>query len=189
MHYFTNYTRSKMKIAITGAQSTGKSSLLDSIKRDDRRDGLLPDYVFIDELTRSIKGKGIVINENGDNLTQLLTNNTHIDNIVTNNFISDRCIIDSYVYTVWLHRNNKIDDWVLNYSYHLFLTLVGMYDKIFYLKPEFDVVDDGVRSSSITFRDEISTLFDSIISNYDIQVITLTGTIKDRTNQFYTHIQ
>lgn len=177
-----------MKIAITGAQSTGKSTLLDSIKRDDRRDGLLPEYVFIDELTRSIKGKGIVINENGDNLTQLLTNNTHIDNILLNNFVSDRCIIDSYVYTIWLHKNGKIDEWVLLYSYHLFLTLVGMYDRIYYLKPEFDVVADGVRSSSTSFRDEISNLFEQVINDHDIDVIKLTGSVIERTNQFYNHI-
>ena len=177
-----------MKIAITGAQSTGKSTLLDSIKRDDRRDGLLSEYVFIDELTRSIKGKGVIINENGDNLTQLLTNNTHVDNILLNNFVSDRCIIDSYVYTSWLYENNKIDEWVLIYSYHLFLTLVGMYDRIYYLKPEFDVVDDGVRSSSTSFRDEISNLFEDVINDHDIEVITLTGSIQERTNQFYTHI-
>ena len=50
-----------MRIAITGAQSTGKSTLLRYLKNDDDLKG----FEFIDELTRKIAAKGI----NEHNLT------------------------------------------------------------------------------------------------------------------------
>jgi dephospho-CoA kinase len=48
-----------MKIAITGAQSTGKSTLLKYLKKDTDLQG----FEFIEELTRQIAAKGININE------------------------------------------------------------------------------------------------------------------------------
>ena len=48
-----------MRIAITGAQSTGKSTLLKYLKKDTDLQG----FEFIEELTRQIAAKGININE------------------------------------------------------------------------------------------------------------------------------
>ena len=48
-----------MRIAITGAQSTGKSTLLSFLKKDIDLRG----FEFIEELTRQIAAKGIDINE------------------------------------------------------------------------------------------------------------------------------
>ena len=141
-------------------------------------------FEFIDELTRQLKDSGVVINEQGGNLTQLLTNTTHIQNIVKPKFISDRCILDSMVYTSWLYSEKKIDHWVYNFAKNSFKMLIDQYDYIFYLKPEFDLVDDGVRSSDVEFRNKISDLFEYYIDNYLVDVHTLTGTVEQRFKQF-----
>ena len=67
-----------MRIAITGAQSTGKSTLLRYLKQDDDLKG----FEFIDELTRKIAAKGININEEGSNMSQIFTVTIHAENIV-----------------------------------------------------------------------------------------------------------
>ena len=67
-----------MKIAISGAQSTGKSTLLRYLKND--RD--LVGFEFIDELTRQLAAKGVSINEEGSNFTQIFTITIHAENIL-----------------------------------------------------------------------------------------------------------
>jgi len=174
-----------MKIAISGAQSTGKTTLLNSIKKDFRRNGMLPKYTFFDELTRKIHQEGIKINEDGDDLTQLLTLNVHVNNIVYNNFVSDRSIIDAVCYTHYLYSEDKVSEWVMNYATNVMKKIVFLYDRIYYLPNELAIKDDGVRSSNKTFRDDIVELFEYYIEEYNLPVIKLTGTVAERTNQFY----
>ena len=62
------------------------------------------------------------------------------------------------------------------------------YDYIFYLKPEFDIVDDGTRSTNVQFRDDIVELFDRYIKHIKVPVINLTGTVEERLEKFYNTI-
>lgn len=174
-----------MKIAISGAQSTGKTTLLNSIKKDFRRDGMLPKYTFFDELTRKIHQEGIAINTDGNNLTQLLTLNIHVTNIVYSNFVSDRSIIDAVCYTHWLYSEDKVDEWVMNYATKVMQEIVFLYDRIYYLPNELPIEDDGIRSNNESFRDEIVECFEYYIDTYNLPVITLKGSVADRTNKFY----
>ncbi len=174
-----------MKIAISGAQSTGKTTLLNAIKKDFRRNGMLQKYTFFDELTRKIHQEGIKINEDGNNLTQLLTLNVHVNNIVHNNFVSDRSIIDAVCYTHYLYSEDKVSEWVMNYANNALKEIVYLYDRIYYLPNEIPIEDDGVRSSNKNFRDDIVELFEYYIQEYNLPVITLKGTVEERTNKFY----
>lgn len=169
-----------MKIAITGAQSTGKSTLLNYLKKDDDLKG----FEFIEELTRQIAAKGIDINEEGDNFTQIFTVTIHAENIVKKHFISDRCALDALVYTKWLHDNKKVDKWMLDYAEGVAREILPRYDYIFYLPAEIPIEDDGVRSSNVSFRDEILDIFKYYIDELDINVINLSGTVVERAKQF-----
>src|SRR6056300_236144 len=175
-----------MRIAFTGAQSTGKTTLLNALKADE---AFRYKYEFIDEITRRMQKKGLKINEAGGNTTQLLIMNEHIKNLLYENAIMDRCAIDGVVYTHWLYKQNKVEKWVWDYSVDVFTHYVNNYDIIFYLKPEFDIVDDGVRSVDVSFRDEIVELFDRYIKHVRIPVITLSGTVEERLNKFYSTIK
>ena len=66
-----------MKVSFTGAQSTGKTTLLEAIKQNEE---FRYKYEFIDEITRRMIKKGLKINEEGGNTTQLLIMNEHIKN-------------------------------------------------------------------------------------------------------------
>ena len=70
-----------MIISFTGAQSSGKSTLLSKMKEDVYFNG----WSFEPEITRSLKEKyNLVINEQGDNFTQMITINSHVDNYLKN---------------------------------------------------------------------------------------------------------
>ena len=134
-----------MRIAITGAQSTGKSTLLRYLKQDDDLKG----FEFIDELTRKIAAKGININEEGSNMSQIFTVTIHAENIVKDHFISDRCALDGLVYTKWLFDQGKVDKWILDYAVGVAKEVIPRYDYIFYLPAEIPIEDDGIRSADI----------------------------------------
>ena len=149
-----------MKIAFTGAQSTGKTTLLKELKRDP---DLSLKYDFRDEITRRMQKKGLSINEGGNDITQLLIMNSHIKNSLIDNVIMDRCALDGLVYTDWMSRKGKVQQWVLQYADNVFKMLIDRYDHIFYLVPEFDIEDDGVRSTDIDFRNEIVNYLKNIL--------------------------
>ena len=166
-----------MKVSFTGAQSTGKTTLLEAIKQNEE---FRYKYEFIDEITRRMIKKGLKINEEGGNTTQLLIMNEHIKNTLYTDAIMDRCILDGVVYTEWLYKEGKVTDWVLDYAKNVFEHYKDRYDYIFYLKPEFDIVADGTRSIDARFRDEIVDLFEQYVKKINIPVITLTGSVEQR---------
>ena len=175
-----------MKIAFTGAQSTGKTTLLQAVKSNEE---FRYKYEFIDEITRRMVKKGLKINEAGGNTTQLLIMNEHIKNLLYQNVIMDRCVLDGVVYTDWLHWEGKVEKWVWEYAKNVFDHYVNQYDVIFYLKPEFDIVDDGVRSVDISFRDEIVQRFERYIKHVRVPIVTLSGTVEQRLEQFYNTLE
>lgn len=175
-----------MKVSFTGAQSTGKTTLLDLLKSDEE---FRYNYEFIDEITRRMVKKGLKINEAGSNTTQLLIMNEHIKNLLYENAIMDRCVVDGVVYTHWLYEQGNLEKWVFDYAVNVFNRYKDRYDYIFYLKPEFEIVDDGVRSTNTQFRDEIVTLFEHYIDQVNIPVINLSGAVVDRLETFYRTIK
>jgi len=169
-----------MKIAITGAQSTGKSTLLRYLKQDEDLKG----FEFIDELTRKIAAKGININEEGSNMSQIFTVTIHAENIVKDHFISDRCALDGLVYTKWLFDEGKVDKWILDYAIGVAKEVLPRYDYIFYLPAEIPIEDDGIRSANVKFRDDIVALFEKYTKEFDLKLIELSGSVKDRAKLF-----
>ena len=94
-----------MRIGITGAQSVGKTTLLNAL----RSEKLFKDYVVCDEVTRRVKSYGLPINEEGTDITQRLIMNEHIVNVyMHDNMLTDRTALDGLVYSTYLYKQNKI---------------------------------------------------------------------------------
>jgi nicotinamide riboside kinase len=169
-----------IKLAITGAQSTGKSTLIDSLKQD-------PDVRSLFEFTVSptrLVSENNNINEDGDDVTQLRIAAYHINNFAQqNNIILDRCALDGYVYTSYLFNHKKVSRETLEIAESIFMNLAWQYDAICYIPPEIDIIEDGVRSTDRTFRDEIVELFDDYINVYKLPVAHITGTVVERTKK------
>ena len=57
------------------------------------------------------------------------------------------------------------------------------YDYIFYIRPEFPIIDDGVRSIDPQFRDDINDIFEGFINELPREHITVSGSVRDRVSQ------
>ena len=146
-------------------------------------------YNFVPEITRSLKKKyNLDINENGDDLTQLITVNSHLYNYLDHkgrDVILDRCILDGLVYTTYQYHTKKVSKEIYNYSEYLFKKLIGELDIILYTEPDIPLVDDGERSVNKEFRDIIVNLFEEAIDHYKLNVIRLSGSVDKRMETIY----
>jgi nicotinamide riboside kinase len=162
-----------MKIAISGAHSQGKTSILNYLQDH----GVLADYKFMTSLTRGLQESGYNINEDGDEVTQLAIMAKHFQRLREDgNIIYDRCALDGYAYSMSLVKDLRVLDIIRD----MFLVMVDEYDIIFYVEPELPLVEDGQRTIDKLFFESVVQSFDCIIKSYAIPVIKLKGSIDDR---------
>lgn len=167
-----------MRIGLLGAQGTGKTTLLEALCQEPEFKG----YTKCVEVTRWILKLNMPINEGGSDMGQRLIMMKLIENAVLYpDMITDRTIVDCLVYTQWLYNQGNVSQETLDLVKLAFDRVIGMYDRLFYIPVEFDIEDDGVRSSSKQFQQEIEQLFEHNIK--DINVIRLSGSVEQRMNQ------
>jgi thymidylate kinase len=172
-----------MRVSFTGAQCSGKSTLLNNCKE------IYKDYKFVDEVTRYVRRTyDVKINEIGGTETQLYILAEHIKNHLKpdENLMLDRCILDGYVYTKYQVNQGKVSEQVLQAFNGVFGLLFDKLDYIFYTDPsDVKLVDDGERSVDYKFRDDIIDIFESVITyklspkNKD-KIIRLKGSVEKR---------
>lgn len=166
-----------MRIGISGAQSVGKTTLLSAL----RSERIFQDYEICNEVTRRVASYGLPINEGGTSITQKLIMQEHIVNVfMYEDMITDRTALDGIVYTEYLRINGKLSSEDYQEVKRIFSKVIPMYDYLFYIPPEFPIVDDGVRSTDEKFREEIAYIFESKIKKYDLKVIRVSGSVRDR---------
>ena len=180
-----------MIFSFTGAQCTGKTTLLKHLYKEN---GDYP-FLFIPEVTRLIKREfNMPINESGDDLTQMLIMTEHVRNIFRDRAdyivrgvhqILDRCALDGIVYSHYLLDKGKINRATYDACDLIYKKLINKYDVIFYTSHEdVELVDDGERSVDKIFREDIIGLFDMYMQ-YNIiekgpRVVHLEGTVEER---------
>ena len=167
-----------MLIALSGAQCTGKTTLLNALKSDPLMSNR---FTFVDEIVRTIQKKGFKINEAGNDETQVIVMQTHSENTkIPGDTLLDRCALDGMVYTTYMWRHHKISRKTYYECLKVFLNCIEKYDIIFYLTPEFDIIPDGVRSTNVDFRNEVADIFEEIIKSYKLTVVRLLGGVEER---------
>ena len=177
-----------MVVSFTGAQSTGKSTLLERCKVDER----FKKYNFEPEVTRWVKKTyGLTINEEGNEITQLAILSRHLHNYLNykdKDVILDRCILDGLIYTIYQYHTKKVSIEVYSYAELLFQKLIDKIDIIFYTEPDIELVDDGERSVDVEFRNTIVNLFEEAIDHFNIPVVRLSGSMEERMATIYKTI-
>lgn len=167
-----------MKIALTGAHSTGKTTLLNALKEIEE----FKHFNFIPGSAREAKKLGISINEDGDNKTQLYILGKDIENAYTpGDCVLDRCIIDNLIYASYSVVRGKVSADICYTILKVFDDLFEQYDYVFYMDPELPVTPDGIRSENPAFRKETIELFESLIFKLENpKIIRVKGTVQER---------
>lgn len=183
-----------MLVGFTGAQCTGKSTLL-SLCKDHFKD-----WNFVDEVTRKVARDGHDINTDGNDMTQLHILKEHLENhTTTKNTILDRCILDGFVYTKWLVDQGLVQRWIGTYARNLLHFLSDRLDLILYTCPDdIEFEDDGVRSTDLEFRNNIIDIYNHILSEggalpgkneWRNKVVRLTGSVDQRMDTILKHVK
>lgn len=163
-----------MKIAITGAQGVGKSTLASAISEqlnlplitEGARKYEIPD-TYCDQLLTVQKS---ILND------QIKLEKDYTD--IYGSFVSDRSTIDNMAY--WLnnclgHSANNDADYIYKCRCNL-----QTYTHIFYVPIEIELVDDGFRNLDKRYQKLIDDKIIQILNRYSVKYYTITGTLEDR---------
>ena len=172
-----------MKIAMTGTHSTGKTTLVEALRTEPQ----FKDYFFDVNVTRWVNSLGFPINTSTSDASQevnMIARVAHLNSF--DNIIADRSITDVLAYTA---AGEEISERSLQKIKKLWLANIHKYDYIFYLKPEFDSVDDGTRAPSedVHYRNEIDFLIGDFFSyakeHYGVKIHPISGSVRQRVEQ------
>lgn len=186
-----------MKVAISGAHCTGKTSIIKKLKEE----ALFKNFLFLENTTREMKKSGITINEDGDVITQKVLMYEHIKNLYIHdkvrknqwcrtdnaNFISDRSVLDPYIYAKVLYNYYGKTNMPVKELEILNKEFISHYDIVFLtcVDSSFPYEDDGTRSSFVEFQKHTNNQFLEYYKTHNMDLISefylLTGSIEERT--------
>ena len=181
-----------MKIVFTGTGSTGKSTLLRELQNNPKFNNGNID--FIDSITETAKKMGYKINEGGTDETQLAIARIHEDNIENSemnrrDFVASRCMLDCYCYSKYLYSTKQIKYDTMRMIEEYLKELYPVYDVVFYIRPEFNRVENGLRSTNQEFIDSVAEIFETTIEEKKLDVCILHGTVEERMKQIYAELK
>lgn len=171
-----------MKVIFTGAQGTGKTSVMDA----------LPDSLYkIKGVTRKvITEKNLTINEYSDNCSQKHIFDAYEHELTVNdNYIAERGLIDVLAYSLSRLKANRCSPTLIETQYeHLIKFSENNKDVVYvYFPIEFEIVSDGTRSIDKEFQKEIDDIIYEILeamkTRYGIKFITVSGSVEERAKQ------
>lgn len=167
-----------MKIAISGSQNTGKTTLLNLLKQEGG-------VVFLTEIVRQLVTEGILINKNADHRSQCLILEQHYRNCLKyDSFVTDRGAIDAFVYATQNFLDRKFSFQEHKEHETLFLSSLPYYDYHFYLPPLGFIEDDGVRSNDQAYQKDIDRIFKTVYKRYNIPFFELKGNPSEKKESF-----
>lgn len=162
-----------MKIILTGAQGTGKTTVLDAVFNDSDID--TSQITKISEVIRDLakNDSSVKYNENGTEESQKLFFDTYEDLFnKNNNYISDRGLIDVVAYTKWLLEHNKVS---MEFYKNLYGRWIRFCDQAanlgivyLYVPIQFDAVQDGFRSTDKEYREYIDKTIYELLEDAEV---------------------
>lgn len=155
-----------MHVAIIGSHCTGKTTLFEMLKP------VFPEYTFVDEYIKTLQEMNIPFNENCNDMTQYIASDVCIDALRHENFISDRCLFDVLVYSVYLYTNGVISETCLEEIRNRWFGYNTNYEIFFYASPlNNTIIDDGVRSTDKEFQKGIQEVFEKLLFDDEYQYL------------------
>ncbi|MCX6751767.1 MAG: ATP-binding protein [Candidatus Nomurabacteria bacterium] len=163
----------KMKIAITGAQGVGKTTLAKQINKD------YPDFKILPEAARLAKESGYNLDQTATAETELwlIAKQIELEN-GEGKWVADRCGIDILAY---IHHLFSEESDLIEFATKTLVPKFSNYDLVLYLPSgEFSIEDDGVRTTDIKFQQDIDQRIRDILEKHEIPFIKIVGTPEER---------
>lgn len=163
----------KLRIGLTGAHSTGKTSVLNTLKT------ICPDINYITEIAREFDIKVEGANRTKVQIDILRAQMVAENKYYSKGFISDRTVIDNLAY--FMAIENKYRDIRTTKIYNRIVEMrLHRYDLIFYFPIEFPIVKDGFRFEDEGFQKKIDHNILLIMKKNNVAYFPVTGSVKDR---------
>lgn len=165
-----------MKIILTGAHGTGKTTILKEFEKRGMK--------AITGVVRSLASQeGTHINEEGNQEGQQRIFEVY-RNLLSQegSYISDRGLIDVLAYTIELSKKNKIEESFGDEQLKQMIDWMNEHRDVVYcfVPIEFPIVKDNVRSEDTQYQQDIENNILSIIAALGVGVVILKGTLEER---------
>jgi GTPase SAR1 family protein len=156
-----------MKIGLCGTMSVGKTTLVNALKE-------LPefkDYTTRTERSKELMAMGIPLNTDSTLKGQTVFLAERAGELMVENIITDRTVIDVMAFTQASKSINYIDkEDFINHAKNL----ISEYDYIFYVSPDgVEIENNGVRETDAEYRDLIDFIIKSTINRYNHRIKNL----------------
>lgn len=173
-----------MVISISGTHCTGKSTLIEILKKSP----VFENAVFLKSSGRALKKciSNLKINEDGDFFSQFYMLSRDITQLTENIdkplVVCDRSFLDTWVYSKYLHRNGCLRNTEMDILDKMkeSASMFFHFDKIFILKPSYELVQEENRSMSVEFQKDVELLFDELLNPYNNSVEVLPSSDEER---------
>ena len=172
-----------MKVTICGAQSVGKTTLVDNLPEKYQK------YV-IKKVIRNVILKSdqeVKVNEEADAYAQTKFFGAY-QNVLSErtDYITDRGLLDVAAYSNYLVYKRQIGSGIyFNQIQYIKDRLSKNKDEVFvYIPIEFDIVDDGFRSLDKKYQDECDRAIRMTLEDLGIEPIVICGTQEQRNKDF-----
>jgi adenylate kinase family enzyme len=173
-----------LRIALVGAQGTGKTTLANELKTrlslplitEVARKHFVPNALPVD-----VK----IFQQN------ILNSQIEAEKSLYPSFLSDRATIDNMAY--FLHNCSNIASYqeIQEYTGKAIANTVE-YTHIFYVPIEFDITaipDDKFRNRDKIYQARIDATIKTILSIYNVSYTTITGTVEERISKILTEVK
>ena len=167
-----------MKYALTGSHGVGKTTIINELYDYLEESKIKP--IINSSNARKIALSGRTINDSGDDIVQMIVECSHVSKFCEDNWFADRSVLDGYAYTKYLHAVGKVSDDAMNVVEKLMSTFVKLYDNIFYIPVEFDMVKDGVRKEDAKFQKNIDNIIFNTMYDNKVHFHTIEGSVAER---------
>ena len=177
-----------MKIALTGAHGTGKTTLAAALRNYFITETEFHSVSICREvpriITELIQEDDFFKRDHNTPLRQSLIFLYQVieDHLVTNNadiVITDRTMVDHLAYTLVLFPYfRKKKEYAI--IHEATVSWMQTYKYIFKLPIEFSIVGDGVRENDAMFQAEIDAKINSLYQEFGMEPIRISGSVRDR---------
>jgi len=170
-----------MKIAVTGAHRTGKSSLVEILNES------LPDYISKKEAYYELEETGHVFSEEPAFEDYILQLEYSVGQITTpvDNIIFDRCPIDMLAY---IQANNEIENFDIQSLYQRVQRVMTEIDLLIFIPIEDPDIIMCPESELPELRQQVNEILNDWVWDFNIDVIEVSGSTPERKNQVIEYI-